>query len=133
MAINQPHQAYKQNAINTSSPGDLTLMLYNGCLKFIKLAKIAMEKNDVKQRNINLMKAQNIINELMITLDMNIEISKEMLPLYDYMHRRLVDANIQNSVEIVEEVETFVLDFRNTWKEAMLIVKKQNPSPIGKA
>ncbi|MFP3723176.1 flagellar export chaperone FliS, partial [Niallia circulans] len=76
MAINQPYQTYKQNAVNTSSPGDLTLMLYNGCLKFITLAKRAIEDKNIEKRNENLGKAQNIINELMITLNLEIDISK---------------------------------------------------------
>lgn len=124
MAINQPYQTYKQNAVNTSSPGDLTLMLYNGCLKFITLAKRAIEDKNIEKRNENLGKAQNIINELMITLDLEIDISKNMLQMYDYIYRRLVEANTKNDINILSEVEGYVIEFRDTWKEVMKLAKK---------
>ena len=124
MAINQPYQTYKQNAVNTSSPGDLTLMLYNGCLKFIILAKRAIEDKNIEKRNENLGKAQNIINELMITLNLEIDISKNMLQMYDYIYRRLVEANTKNDINILNEVEGYVIEFRDTWKEVIKIAKK---------
>ncbi|MEK4825812.1 flagellar export chaperone FliS [Niallia sp. FSL W8-0951] len=124
MVINQPYQTYKQNAVNTSSPGDLTLMLYNGCLKFITLAKRAIEDKNIEKRNENLGKAQNIINELMITLNLEIDISKNMLQMYDYIYRRLVEANTKNDINILNEVEGYVIEFRDTWKEVIKIAKK---------
>lgn len=126
MVVNQPHQAYKQNSVNTAPPGELTLLLYNGCLKFIRLAKVAMEQNNIEQRNINLIKAQDIIQELMITLNMDVEISKNMYKLYDYIHRRLIEANTKNDMEILEEAEDFVIQFRDTWKEALQLTKKSS-------
>lgn len=125
MAMNQPLQAYKQNSVNTASPAELTLLLYNGCLKFIKFAKIAIEENNIEQRHINLGKAQDIIQELMVTLNMDVEVSKNLLQMYDYIHRRLIEANTKNDVEILNEVEGFIISFRDTWKEAMQISKKQ--------
>lgn len=125
MAINQPHQAYKQSSVNTASPGELTLLLYNGCLKFIKFAKKAMAENDIEQRNVNLIKAQNIILELMVTLNMDIEISQNLAQMYDYIHRKLVEANTKNDIEILNEVEGYVVEFRDTWKEAMQLNRKQ--------
>lgn len=123
--MNQPHQAYRQNSVTTASPGELTLLLYNGCLKFIKLAKRAIEDQNVEQRNTNLIKAQNIIQELMVTLNMDIEVSHNLMQMYDYLHRRLVEANLKNDTEILDEVEEFVLDFRNTWKEVIQTTRKQ--------
>lgn len=131
MAINQPYQTYKQNAVNTSSPGDLTLMLYNGCLKFITLAKRAIEDKNIEKRNENLVKAQNIINELMITLNLDVEISKNMLQMYDYIYRRLVEANTKNDIDILVEVEGYVMEFRDTWKEVMKLAKRDNAPSNG--
>ncbi|MDF1507857.1 flagellar export chaperone FliS [Robertmurraya sp. DFI.2.37] len=125
MAMNQPHQAYKQNSVNTASPGELTLLLYNGCLKFIKLAKKAIEDNQVEQRNENLLKAQNIVQELMVTLNMDVEVSHNLLQMYDYLHRRLVEANLKNDAQILEEVEGFVMEFRDMWKEVIQSTRKQ--------
>lgn len=117
--------AYKQNSVTTASPGELTLMLYNGCLKFLTKAKKAIEDKNIEERNNNIQRAQAIIYELMSTLNMDIEISKEMLPLYDYMTRRLTDANVKNDIAIIEEVEGLVTEFRDTWKEVIKITRQQ--------
>ena len=119
------YNAYKQNSVTTASPGELTLMLYNGCLKFLNKAKIAIQEKNVQEKNTNLQKSQAIIAELMSTLNMDIEISKQMLPLYEYMNHRLVEANIQNDVAIIEEVEGLVTEFRDTWKEVLRINRQQ--------
>jgi len=119
------HNAYKQNSVTTASPGELTLMLYNGCLKFLIKAKRAIEEKDMQEKNTNLIKAQAIISELMSTLNLDIEVSKNMLALYEYMNHRLVEANIQNNVSFIEEVEGFVTEFRDTWKEVIRINRQQ--------
>lgn len=117
--------AYKQNSITTASPGELTLMLYNGCLKFLMKAKKAIGEKDIQEKNTNIQKAQAVIAELMSTLKMEEEVSKQMLPLYDYMNRRLVEANIQSDTAIIEEVEGLVTEFRDTWKEVLKITRQQ--------
>jgi flagellar secretion chaperone FliS len=117
--------AYKQNSVTTASPGELTLMLYNGCLKFLGKAKVAITDKNMEEKNYNIQRAQAIIAELMSTLNMDIEISKQMLPLYEYMNRRLVEANIQNDIAIIEEVEGLVTEFRDTWKEVLKITRQQ--------
>ncbi len=124
MSMRNPYAAYEQNAVTTASPGELTLMLYNGCLKFLNQAKSAMEENDYESKNKYIQKAQSIISELMVTLNMDIPVAKHMMQMYDYMNRRLIDANIKNSVEILEEVESFVAEFRDTWKEVIQINRK---------
>ena len=126
MAANLTAQnAYKQNSVTTASPGELTLMLYNGCLKFLSKAKTAIHEKNVQEKNTNLLKSQAIIAELMSTLNMDIEISKQMLPLYEYMNHRLVEANIQSDVTLIEEVEGLVTEFRDTWKEVLRINRQQ--------
>lgn len=124
MSMRNPYAAYETNSVTTASPGELTLMLYNGCLKFINKAKDAIEENNFELKNTNIQKAQNIISELMVTLNMDIPVSKHMMQMYDYINRRLIDANIKNSIEILEEVESFVTEFRDTWKEVILINRK---------
>ncbi|OCS93607.1 flagellar export chaperone FliS [Caryophanon latum] len=125
VAQKEVSNTYKQNSVTTASPGELTLMLYNGCLKFLTKAKKAIEDKNIEERNNNIQRAQAIIYELMSTLNMDIEISKEMLPLYDYMTRRLTDANVKNDIAIIEEVEGLVTEFRDTWKEVIKITRQQ--------
>ncbi|MGW8427052.1 flagellar export chaperone FliS [Peribacillus simplex] len=125
MAINNPYQSYQQNSVNTASPGELTLMLYNGCLKFIMLGKKGIEAGNIEAKNTNIIKAQNIIRELMVTLNMDTDVSKDMMSLYDFMNRRLIEANMKNDVSALEEVEGLVTEFRNTWKEVIQINRKK--------
>ncbi|TCS83304.1 flagellar export chaperone FliS [Tepidibacillus fermentans] len=124
MSINHPYQTYQQNSVTTASPGELTLMLYNGCLKFIKQAKQAIQEKKIEEKNTNLIKAQNIIRELMATLNMDYEVAKHMMQMYDYMLRRLMEANIKSDIEILNEIEGYVIDFRDTWKEVIQINRR---------
>ena len=117
--MKNPYQTYQQNAVTTSSPQELTLMLYNGCIKFIRLAAMAMEKKNIEAKNTNIIKAQNILQELRSSLNMEIELSSSLDPLYEYMISELVSANIANDLGKLKEIEGLAEDFRNTWKEAM--------------
>ncbi|BAK17692.1 flagellin-specific chaperone FliS [Solibacillus silvestris StLB046] len=123
--------AYKQNSVTTASPGELTLMLYNGCLKFLNKAKQSIADKNIEERNHYIQRSQAIIGELMATLNMDIGISKQMLPLYEYMSRRLTEANIQNDSSIIEEVEGLVTEFRDTWKEVIKITRQQQYGTAG--
>lgn len=123
MATINPYQAYQQNSVMTASPQELTLMLYNGSLKFMKLAKKAMADNNFQEKNTNIIKAQNITQELRVTLDPDAEISKNMEQLYEYMYTRLIEANTKNDVAILEEVEGLMVELRDTWKQVMGMVK----------
>ncbi|KKB75079.1 MULTISPECIES: flagellar export chaperone FliS [Bacillus] len=124
MALNNPYAAYQQNSINMKSPGELTLMLYDGCLKFMKLAKQAIEQGDMEMKNTNLVKAQNIIQELNVTLNREVELAGSMGAMYEYIYRRLIEANINNDKDIVTEVEGYVKDFRDAWKQAIQIERQ---------
>jgi flagellar protein FliS len=125
MALNNPYQAYQQNSVSTASPGELTLMLYNGCLKFIKQARQAIQQKNTQEKNLNLQKAQRIIQELMITLNPEAAVSESMMSMYEYMHHRLVEANISNDLAILAEVEEYVTEFRDTWKQVIQSARKQ--------
>ncbi|MEJ8778810.1 flagellar export chaperone FliS [Pseudogracilibacillus sp. ICA-222130] len=120
------YQAYQDNSVTTASGPQLTLMLYNGCIKFINQAKQALEKNDFEAKNECIQKAQNIIQELMLTLDPKVEISNQMMPLYEYIHYQLQQANIKNEVSYLDEAYTYVVDFRDTWKEVIKLTAKNN-------
>lgn len=131
MAVNNAYQAYQQNSVTQSSPGELTLMLYNGCLKFLNQAKKGIEENNIELKNTNLQKAQNIIRELMITLDMSIPVSKSMYSLYEYMLNRLITANIQNNSVMVDEVIGYTMEFRDTWKQVIQINRQKQYGSTG--
>lgn len=119
------YNQYKENSIYTASPEELTLMLYNGIVKFIMRGIDSIEKKNIQDANTNIIKAQNIVSEFMNTLDMNYEISSSLNSIYDYMLRRLIDANVAKDKDILEEVLNFAKVLRDTWEQAMKISKKQ--------
>jgi len=125
MAVNNAYKTYQNNAVNTASGGELTLMLYNGCMKFIKQAIKDIDGSNYEAKNTNIQKAQNIIRELLITLDPNVEISKQFQPLYEFMLNELMAANIENDKRKLEEVLELVTEFRDTWKLILIRHRKQ--------
>lgn len=120
-----PYHQYKENAILTASPEELVLMLYNGIIRFIDEAKTALQKKDYVETNAKIQRAQDIITELMLTLDMNYDISKNLYNLYDYMLRRLIDANVKKDIEILDEVRGFAVELRDTWSLALQKVREK--------
>lgn len=131
MAVTNPYQSYQQNSVTQSTPGELTLMLYNGCLKFLNQAKKGIETNNIELRNTNIQKAQAIIREFMVTLDQSISVSESMFNLYEYMNTRLIEANINNDATIVEEVIVYTTEFRDTWKQVIQINRQKQYGRTG--
>nr|WP_083465498.1 flagellar export chaperone FliS [Thalassobacillus sp. C254] len=122
---------YKQNALQTASPGELTMLLYNACLTFIKKGKHAIEEGDAEARNKFVSRAQDIIRELMVTLKTDSEVGQSMLQMYDFIHHRLVEANINNDAKALDEAEQFVADFRDTWKEVIKLDRQHRHNEGG--
>lgn len=120
-----PYATYQTNSVTTALPQDLTLMLYEGLIKFSMLAKRAIEQKMIEQKNTNIQKAQAIISELQLTLNQSIALSKDLNSLYDYMQTRLIDANIKNDLVAIDEVIGFAEEFRETWKEAMKLARQR--------
>ena len=114
-----PAQLYGNSKIQTATPAELTLMLYDGAIKFCNIALIALEKNDIQKAHTNIVKAQNIILEFICTLDHKYEVAKDFEIVFDYIHRRLIEANIKKDPEILEEALGYIREMRDTWKEVM--------------
>ena len=123
MSMSNPYNKYANNAIFTASKEELTLMLYEGALRFANQAIMALQSQDYVKVNENIIRVEDIIREFQITLDKKYEISLRFEQLYDYIYRRLVEANMKKSLEILEEVRDLLRDFRDTWKEAMKLAK----------
>jgi len=125
--------AYKTQQIMTSSPEQLTLMLYNGAIKFVDESIIALDGKDYTKSNESNLRAQDIIHEFMITLDMKQEISKNWMSLYDYIVYRLVQGNIKKDKEQLQEARNMIKDLRDTWAEAMKKVRSANTAGMAHA
>lgn len=116
---NNMANAYQRNAIMTATPAELTLMLYEGAIKFCNIAIVAIEKKDFEKANANIKKAQAIINELRVTLDHKYSVWEDFERVYDYIARRLLDANLQKDIEIIEDALKYIREMRDAWKEVM--------------
>ncbi len=110
---------YNRNKILTASPAELTLMLYEGCIKFINIAIMGVDEKDIAKANTNIKKAERIILELQSTLNDKYEVSKDFNAVYSYVKRRLLEANLSKDKEILEECAGHMRTMRDTWKEVM--------------
>ncbi len=128
MATQNPYEKLKENATLTATKEELTLMLYDGALKFCNQAIIAIENKNVEKAHNLILKVQNIIREFQITLDRSFEVSNNLAAIYDYLHAKLVEANLNKKIEILHEVRDFLRELRDTWKEAMQLAKQQQAS-----
>lgn len=119
MKQNQGYAAYNNNKILTASPAELTLMLYDGAIKFVNIAIAAVEKKDIEKAHKNIMKAENIIREFQATLNHKYPVAKDFDAVYSYLIQRLREANMKKDLEILEEVLKHLRTMRDTWKEVM--------------
>ena len=119
MALPSAYAQYNNSKVLTASPAELTLMLYDGAIKFCNIAELSVEKNDIPRAHENIRKVQNIIVYLHSTLDMKYEVSKDFDNIYSYLERRLVEANVKKDKEILEEINTHLHSIRDNWKEVM--------------
>jgi flagellar protein FliS len=123
-SMNNVLNQYKQNAVYTATPEELTLMLYDGCIKFMNMAKYHIEKGNVPKAHESLIRAQDIVYELRATLDDKYEISSNFRKLYDFVLDRLINANLRKEIKPIDEALEIITGLRDTWKEAMKQVKK---------
>lgn len=114
-------QQYNNSKILTASPAELTLMLYEGAIKFCNIAIMGIEQKDIEKAHKNIMKTERIINHLRVTLDMKYPVAQDFERIYVYLEQRLVEANMKKDTEILEEVNTHLRSVRDTWKEVMRI------------
>lgn len=113
------YTAYANNRIMTASPAELTLMLYEGAIKFCNIAIAAIEKRDIEKAHVNIVKVENIITEFQSTLNHKYPVAKDFDNVYRYLQERLLEANLKKDKDILEEVLGHLRVMRDTWKEVM--------------
>ena len=118
-------EVYRQQQVMTATPEALTLMLYNGAIKFINESIEASKKKEYEKANTSCIKAQNIISEFRLTLKMEYEISKNLLALYNYAYDRLVEGNMNEDISKLEEAKGILSELRDAWNQAMKAVKNE--------
>ncbi|OMF07035.1 flagellar export chaperone FliS [Paenibacillus amylolyticus] len=129
--IKSPYEKYRQSSVQTSTPAQLVIMLYDGAIRFIKVGLEGLNNQDIEKANLNLGKAQTIISELMSTLDQSFDVSKNLFALYEYTNYLLIEANIRKSPEKAEEAIGYLTDLRETWMQASKLASTQTESAHG--
>lgn len=119
MPARNPYAEYTTNKIMTATPAEVTLMLYEGAIKFCNIAIVAIEQKDIQKAHTNIMKAQRIIEEFRNTLDRKYSVAEDFDRIYVYLLRRLFEANVKKDKDILEEVNMHLRSVRDTWKEVM--------------
>jgi flagellar protein FliS len=123
--MNSQINAYKKNQINTTSSENLVLMLYDGARKFLNRAIKSLQEGEIQEANSNLLRAQDIVSELMSGINFDAgDIANHLFAIYEYMHYRLVQANIKKDSDICKEVLVMIEDLRTVWAQA---VKRRCP------
>lgn len=127
MAFNQANQAYAEynrNKVLTASPAELTLLLYEGAIKFCNIAIIGLEQNDMEKVHNNIIKVENIIEEFQATLNHKYPVAEDFDKIYKYIYNHLVEANIKKDKELLEQALNELRGMRDTWKEVMAKAKQ---------
>ena len=111
--------AYKNNQVMGAPQKKLIIMLYDGAIRNLKLAKIAMNEKNIEKANNTLIKAQNIILELMSTLNFEAggEIAKNLHALYQYMYEKTIAANVEKNPDHADEVIKFLEELKEVWEQ----------------
>lgn len=117
--LSKAANSYLKNSVQTASPAKLTLMLYDGAVRFGNKALEALEAGNIEEANNNIKRVQSIIVEFRTTLDMKYPVAKDFDVVYDYVFRRLVEANMKKDKAIMEEAMKHIRTMRDTWKEVM--------------
>lgn len=114
------YQAYRQTQVSTASQGELLLMLFDGAIRFARQGQEHMKKGEIEQANFKLIRAQDIVNELILSLDLEVgEIAQNLQQLYTYIYDLLVQANIKKSAEKVDEAINMLTELRDTWEQVV--------------
>ena len=111
------YQQYEKNKILTASPAELTLMLYDGAIKYANI--MAIDKGDVEKAHNSIRRVERIIEEFQNTLDFKYPVAKDFDEVYKYIRTRLREANVKKDKEIIEEVLKHLRTMRDTWKEVI--------------
>ena len=130
MSFANPYVQYKNSKILTASPAELTLMLYEGAIKFGNIAIEAIENKDVEKAHNNIIRVQKIIDEFRATLNRKYPVAEEFDKIYRYLLRRLLEANATKDEEIMKEVVEHLRSMRDNWKEVMKKVKEEREGAV---
>ncbi len=117
--VTNPYNKYQENSISTATGPELTLMLYNGGIKFCNIAIEGIQEKNIQKAHDHILRAQNVIDELRVTLNKKYEIANEMDELYEYINQLLVEGNKKKDVQKIEDACLLIRNYRDAWQIAM--------------
>lgn len=123
---------YKTQQVMTASPQELTLMLYNGAIRFVNESIQATQAGNLEKANAANLRAQDIVREFMSTLDMQYELSQNWMALYQFIEQSLIQGNVKKQVQPLEDAKAILVDLRTTWAEAMKLAKGQQQVAVAR-
>ncbi len=125
--MNQYVKQYQKSSIETASKEQILIILYDGAIQFLNKAKIAMESKDVEGTHNNLMGAQNIIQEFIDSMDREVapQLAENLISLYEYFIRRLIQANMKKQTEPIDEVLKYLKSLKATWEKAIVMAQQE--------
>ena len=125
--MNQYVKQYQKSSIETASREQILIMLYDGAIQFLNKAKLAMQNKEFEAIHNNLMSAQNIIQEFINSMDREVapQLAENLISLYEYFLRRLVQANMKRQVEPIDEVLKYLKSLKATWEQAIILAQKE--------
>ena len=123
----QQAKDYKKQEIMTATPGEILILLYEGAIRFLNLAKAGLQEGNPEKYHNNLLKAQRIVVEFMTSLDMEVggEVAQNLYSLYEYYYFRLIQANLKKDVTMVDEVLEHLRNLKATWEQAIKIAAQE--------
>ena len=124
--VGNPYAKYQNSKVLTASPAELTLMLYEGIIKFINMAITAIEEKDIPKANTNIIKAERVVDHLSATLNDKYPVSKDFQNIYDFIMQALLQGNVKKDIEELKRALEYARMIRDTWKEVMKIAEKGN-------
>ncbi len=132
MAAKKSHEAYKDTEIQTAGQGKLIVMLYDGAIRFLNIAMANMTPRKYDVVNANIIRAQDIVTELMLSLNMEQggEIAQNLFNIYAYMKKRLLEGNVQKDSEVLKEVVGLLEQLRDAWDQASRKSPVRTSAPV---
>ncbi|SHJ68527.1 flagellar protein FliS [Hathewaya proteolytica DSM 3090] len=128
MTFGNAYNVYKSNSVNYASKEQLLLMLLDGAVKFSKLARVAIEENNINEAHNNIVKTENIFLELTYSLDTNLggKWAEDLKRVYEFIVDNLGRANISKDAKTLDDTISLICDVRDTWNEAYKLSKVDN-------
>lgn len=117
MAMTNPYEQYKQQGVMTASPVELVVMLYDGCIKNMKIANLAIQEKDYQRANSSLIRAQEIISELITSLDFNYKLAENLMDIYEFCLHTMADINMTKDTTLIQPLIEILADLREAWAE----------------